>query len=95
MDLLVFEVPKRLRPKAANPTEHELSEEGESDDRRTGNEIRSLPYDICDSNDILCRSFYLLNEQVDVEPEFSSALFKNPLLVVKWSVTVENSMDKK
>jgi hypothetical protein len=39
LDLLVLEVPECLGPKAANSTEHELSEEREPDDRRAGNEI--------------------------------------------------------
>jgi hypothetical protein len=84
LDLFVLEVPEHLGPKTANSTEHELSEKGEPDGRCAGNEIWSLPYDICNSNDVFRRSFYLLGEQVDVKLEFSSALFKNPLSAVRW-----------
>jgi hypothetical protein len=77
--LLVLEVPERLRPEAANTAEHKLREEGEPDDRCAGNEIWSLPHDVCDGNDVLCGSFSLPRELFGAELEFSGALFKDPL----------------
>ena len=77
--MLVLEMPERQRPEAADTAEHELGEEGEPDIRCTRNEIWPLLNDVCDGNDVLCGSFFLHKELFSAEPEFSGALFKDPL----------------
>ena len=89
-------MPERQRPEAADTAEYELGEEGEPDIRCAGNEIWPLPNDVCDGNDVLCGSFFLHKELFGAEPEFSGALFKDPLSRVRWSAkTIKDGMDKK
>jgi hypothetical protein len=62
-------------------SEQEHGKERDPDSRGAGDGENSLPYGICNSNDIFCRRFYLFNGQFGAKPEFNRTGSKNPLYV--------------